>query len=67
MKINYFSNFAPIVNVNYVVDDFGTERDLLTIRPLARYHAFTGAKIFVTGMTFEDAEFRSELLAHEEH
>lgn len=62
MRLTYYAYFAPDVNVHYVVDNFGSEvrlEDLPAHSFVTRYNAFQGAKIFVTGMTFEAAEFSS--------
>lgn len=62
MKISYFTIFPPIVDVNVVVDDFGNEQ-----KCEMSYAAFNAAKIFHTGMTFEDAKYCSTLEIAEFH
>lgn len=63
MRLTYYAYFKPDVNVHYVVDNFGSEVRLQDLP----YRSFTAAKIFVTGMTFEAAEFCSLTPTAEEH
>lgn len=63
MKVTYYKYFKPDVSVHEIVDDFGTE---LGIQDTG-HSAFVGAKIFVTGMTFEQAQFVTLLAPVEMH
>jgi len=56
------------VSVHVVVDDFGNERNIgHDSNPLVAYRSFNMAKVFVTGMTFDEANLLSILPANEEH
>lgn len=68
MKVTYYKYFKPDVSVHHVVDDFGNERDIgHDSNPLVAYRSFNMAKVFVTGMTFDEANLLSILPANEEH
>lgn len=63
MKVTYYKHFAPCVSVHSIVDDFGNENEIDSLA----YAEFTAAKLFVTGLTFEDAGYRSIVDSHVEH